>query len=65
VLAFVDAVVRDREPPPATVDMLEHYYGTDAIVGLALVAGFYRMTGSLARALHVQTEGPFVGWQLY
>ncbi len=65
VLAYVDAVARDREPPNGIQDTLRRYYGMDAIVGLTLVIGFYRMTGGFAKALHVEPEGRFVGWQLY
>lgn len=65
ILGYVDEVARDRQPPVHLREGLARYYPPEAIVGLNLLVGFYRMTGMFACAMELETEGRFVGWQLY
>ena len=64
VLGYVDAVARDKPPSSRLHEGLARYYPVEAIIGLTLLIGFYRMTGSFATALEMEPEGRFVGWQL-
>ena len=65
ILGYVDEVARDRQPPVHLRESLARYYPPEAVVGLNLLVGFYRMTGMFACSMQLETEERFVGWQLY
>jgi len=65
VLGYVDAEVHGGAQLRDAHELLSRYVPVSTIIGLNLLAGFYRMTASLAEAFHVPTETPFVGWELY
>lgn len=64
VLAYADAVCADANTALAR-SVLEQHLNETEIADLTLLVGFYRMSGSFAQALSLQTDGPFVGWALF
>lgn len=65
VFGYTDAVCNDA----ANVESARHAAGQHLdeteLMGLTLLVGFYRMSGSFEQALGLPTDGPFVGWQLF
>lgn len=64
VLAYVDAIAASEHPPADVHDVLSHHFPPSTIVGVNLLAGFYGMTAKYLGAMEVETEEPFVGWEL-
>jgi alkylhydroperoxidase family enzyme len=64
VLGYVDAVAASEHPPADVHDALAHHFGPSTMVGVNLLAGFYGMTAKYLGAMEVETEEPFVGWEL-
>lgn len=64
MLAYIDAVAATEHPAVDIHQALARHFPDSTIVGINLLAGFYGMTAKFLGAMEVETEGPFVGWQL-
>ena len=64
LLGYVDAVAASDHPSGETHHELAAHFDPSTIVGINLLAGFYGMTAKFLGAMEVETEGPFIGWQL-
>ncbi len=64
LLAYVEAVVESEHPRQPLHDALAAHFPPSTVVGVNLLAGYYVMTAHFLGAMEVQTETPFVGWQL-
>lgn len=64
MLAYIDAVAVGGHPSDAVHAELAAHYPASTIVGLNLLTGFYLMTARFLGAMEVETEEPFIGWQL-
>lgn len=64
MLAYIDALNESDCPPQEVHDELARYWEPRAIVGINLLTGFYAMTAKFLAAMEVETETPFVGWQV-
>ena len=65
MLAYVDAIGKDGGAVAEKRELAELYLEQPEIIGLTLLVGFYRMSGSFAKALSLGTDEPFVGWSLF
>lgn len=63
ILAYTRAYV-NREVDDATCTALVEAFDEPTVVGTSLLAGIYTMIGLLGDALALETEEPFVGWEL-
>jgi hypothetical protein len=64
VLGYVDAVVHG-EVPTALRRVLDEHLTPSEVVGLTLLIGYAWVETGLAVGLALETEQPFVGWELY
>lgn len=64
LLAYVDAVAASDHPSSETHAELAKHFDDSTIVGINLLTGFYGMTAKFLGAMEVETEVPFIGWQL-
>lgn len=64
ILAYVDALGASDHPPADVHDSLAAHFPAATVVGVNLLVGYYVMTAKFLGAMEVETEGPFVGWQL-
>lgn len=64
ILNYVDAVAASDHPSDETHNELAEHFDSSTIVGINLLSGFYGMTAKFLGAMEVETEEPFVGWQL-
>lgn len=64
LLGYVDAVAASDHPSDDAHNELAKHFDSSTIVGVNLLAGFYGMTAKFLGAMEVETEEPFVGWQL-
>ena len=64
ILGYVDAVAASDHPSDEAHQTLSAHFDPSTIVGINLLTGFYGMTAKFLGAMEVQTEEPFVGWQL-
>jgi 4-carboxymuconolactone decarboxylase len=64
MFAYIDAVSASEHPTQEIHDALAAHFPPGTIVGINLLAGFYGMTAKFLGAMEVQTEEPFIGWQL-
>lgn len=65
VLAYTDAVVHGGEVPGAVRRALEEELNASEVVGLTLLIGYAWAETAVASGLGLETEEPFVGWELY
>ena len=65
VFAFVDALAHPGGDTRHFRRLVARYLSNEAINGLEMLAGFYRMTANITIAEMVEPETPFVGWELY
>lgn len=63
LLGYVRAYV-NRSVDDAACAALAEAYDEPTVVGVSLLAGIYTMIGLLGDALDLETEEPFVGWDL-
>lgn len=64
ILAYVDALAASDHPPADVHEALAEHFPSATVVGANLLVGYYLMTAKFLGAMEVETEGPFVGWQL-
>jgi alkylhydroperoxidase family enzyme len=64
LLGYVDAVAASDHPSDEAHNALAAHFDSSTIVGINLLTGFYAMTAKFLGAMEVETEEPFVGWQL-
>jgi alkylhydroperoxidase family enzyme len=64
LLGYVDALAASDHPADEAHDALAKHFDNSTIVGINLLTGFYGMTAKFLGAMEVETEDPFVGWQL-
>lgn len=64
VLAYVDALAASDHPSADVHEALAAHFPSATVVGINLLVGYYLMTAKFLGAMEVETEGPFVGWQL-
>jgi len=64
MLAYIDAVSASEHPPQEIHDALAKHFPASTVVGINLLTGFYGMTAKFLGAMEVETEEPFIGWQL-
>lgn len=65
ILGYVDAVCAERGGVTEARATVREHLNESELVGLTLLIGFHRMAGSFAHGLGIETDGPFVGWNLY
>lgn len=64
ILAYVDAVAQTDHPLGDVHDELAAHFPPATLVAINLLTGFYAMTARFLGAMEVETEDPFVGWEL-
>ncbi|MEX2080712.1 MAG: carboxymuconolactone decarboxylase family protein [Dehalococcoidia bacterium] len=64
LLAYVDAVAESAQPRQELHDGLAAHFPGPTIMGVNLLVGFYMMTARFLGGMEVETEEPFIGWQL-
>ena len=64
LLGYVDAVAASDHPSDEAHAELARHFEPSTIVGINLLSGFYGMTAKFLGAMEVETEDPFIGWQL-
>lgn len=64
ILAYVDAVSSSDHPLAEVHDELASHFGPETIVAINLLTGYYAMTARFLGAMEVETETPFIGWEL-
>ncbi len=64
MFSYIDASAATEHPSQDIHDGLAAYFPPSTVVGINLLTGFYGMTARFLGAMEVETEEPFVGWQL-
>jgi alkylhydroperoxidase family enzyme len=64
LLGYVDAIGASDHPSDDAHAELARHFDASTIVGINLLSGFYGMTAKFLGAMEVETEEPFIGWQL-
>ncbi len=64
ILAYVDAVAQSDHPLAEVHDELAAHFPPATIVAINLLTGFYAMTARFLGGMEVETETPFIGWEL-
>lgn len=64
ILGYVDAVMSSDHPLAEVHDELASHFPPSTLVAINLLTGFYAMTARFLAAMEVETETPFVGWEL-
>lgn len=64
ILAYVDAAASSDHPLAEVHEELASHFPPDTLVAINLLTGFYTMTARFLGAMEVQTETPFIGWEL-
>lgn len=64
LLAYVDAVAESPHPRQELHDGLAVHFSAATIVAVNLLVGYYMMTARFLGGMEVETEQPFIGWQL-
>lgn len=64
MLGYIDAVAASDHPAADIHAALAAHYPPAALVGINLLVGYYSMTAKFLSAMEVETEEPFVGWEL-
>ncbi len=64
LLGYVDTLAASDHPSADAHNDLARHYDNSTVVGVNLLTGFYGMTAKFLGAMEVETEGPFIGWQL-
>ena len=65
ILGYADAVCEDANNVDGVRRSAEQYLDETEMMGLTLLVGFHRMSGSFEHSLGLPTDGPFVGWALF
>jgi alkylhydroperoxidase family enzyme len=64
LLGYIDALAASDHPSDEAHADVARHFDASTLVGINLLTGFYGMTAKFLGAMEVQTEEPFVGWQL-
>jgi alkylhydroperoxidase family enzyme len=64
LLSWVDALHESDHPPQDLYEGLARHFPPPAIVGVTLLTSFYGMTAKFLASMEMETEAPFVGWDL-
>lgn len=64
ILGYVDAVASSDHPLDDVHRELAQHFPPATIVAINLLTGFYGMTARFLGAMEVETEAPFIGWEL-
>jgi alkylhydroperoxidase family enzyme len=64
LFAYLDALAETDHPPAPVFAALQEHYAPATVVGITLLAAFYFMTAKFLGSMEVETEGPFVGWDV-
>lgn len=64
LFAYADAVAESEHPRQELHDELARHFPAGTVVGVNLLVGFYGMTARFLGAMEVETEEPFIGWDL-
>ncbi|MBK6320459.1 MAG: carboxymuconolactone decarboxylase family protein [Dehalococcoidia bacterium] len=64
LLEYVDALAASDHPSDEAHTALAEHFDSSTVVGINLLIGYYGMTARFLGGIEVETEGPFVGWQL-
>ena len=64
MFGYIDALAASDHPTAEAHDAMAAHYPPSTIVGINLLTGFYLMTAKFLGAMEVETEEPFIGWQL-
>lgn len=64
ILGYVDALAQSDHPLAEVHDELASHFPPATIVAINLLTGFYAMTARFLSGMEVETETPFIGWDL-
>ena len=64
ILGYVDAVTANDQSLEAAHTELAAQFPPSTVVAINLLTGFYSMTARFLGAMAVETETPFIGWQI-
>jgi alkylhydroperoxidase family enzyme len=64
LLAYADSLNVSNHPGGAVYDALAKHFDPSTIVGVTILVAFYFATAAFLGALEVETETPFVGWEI-
>ncbi|MGH2632675.1 MAG: carboxymuconolactone decarboxylase family protein [Tepidiformaceae bacterium] len=64
MFGYIDAVAASNHPSDAAHAAIAAHYPASTILGINLLTGFYLMTAKFVGGMEVETEEPFIGWQL-
>ena len=64
LLAYVDALAKNDHPAQYIFDAMQHHFPQTTVAGVTALVGFYFMTALYLGAMDVETETPFVGWEV-
>lgn len=64
LLGWVDALDGSEHPAADVYEEFAGHYDRATVVGVTLLSAFYAMTATFLGVLEVETEEPFLGWQL-
>lgn len=64
ILGYVDALAASDHPATEVHEALAAHFDASTVVGINLLMGYYVLTAKFLGAMEIETEEPFVGWQL-
>ncbi len=64
LLDYADAVAESPHPRQELHDAMAKHFPPATIVAVNLLVGFYQMTARFLGGMEVETEEPFIGWDL-
>ena len=64
ILGYVDAVTSGDDDLDSAHRALAEHFPPSTIVAINLLTGFYSMTAGFLGTMAVETETPFIGWQI-
>lgn len=64
LFAYADALSLADHPGHEAIDELRNHFDNATVVGVTILIAFYFATATFLGAMEVQTEEPFVGWQV-
>ena len=64
IFGYIDASAATEHPSQAIHDEVAAHFPPSTVVGINLLTGFYAMTARFLGAMEIETEEPFIGWQL-
>ncbi len=62
--AYVDSLAVSNHPGDAVYNALAKHYDNVAMVGITILVAFYFATAKFLGAMEVETEDPFIGWDV-